>query len=291
MTLQQDRVLIKKPGGHPILVRHVVCTDVHQPISFKSPTTFNLAMSATGTDAHIAIVTGAAQGIGEAIALRLAEDGYDVAVNDLPSSADKIASVVSAIQAKGRKAIAIPGDVSVEADVAGMVQKTVELLGGLDVMVANAGILKVHSVFEITVEDWDRVMAVNTRSVMLCYKHAGRHMVKQGRGGRLIGACSTAGKTGLGFLPAYSASKFAVRGLTQAAALELAEHQITVNCYAPGAIATGMTLADGEKIVGLRQTAVAHPAVIAGLVSYLAKPEAHFVTGQTINVNGGSVVD
>ncbi|KAI0711417.1 hypothetical protein C8Q76DRAFT_797722 [Earliella scabrosa] len=277
-------------------------------------------MSTTNTASpsatRVAIVTGAAQGIGEAIALRLAEDGFDVAVNDVPSSADKITSVVSAIQAKGRKAIAVPGDVSVEADVMGIVEQTVQQLGGLDVMVANAGILRVQSILEITVEDWDRVMAVNTRSVMLCFKHAARQMVAQGRGGRLIGACSDAGRAGIGFLPAYSASKFAVRGLTHAAgagsrsvpgscemfaeegdestALELAEHNITVNCYAPGAIATGissgMPLEELAKIKGMRPTPIAQPEVIGGIVSYLVKPEAYFVTGQTISVNAGSVM-
>ncbi|KAI0765294.1 NAD(P)-binding protein [Fomes fomentarius] len=242
---------------------------------------------------RVAIVTGAGQGIGEAVALRLAEDGYNIAVNDIHSSAEKIMAVVNDIQAKGRKAIAVPGDVSVESDVVQIVEKTVQELGGVDVMVANAGIIRLQSILEITVEDWDQVMSVNARGVMLCYKHAARQMVKQGRGGRLIGACSAAGKTGLGHLPAYSASKFAVRGLTQSAALELAAHNITVNCYAPGAIASGMSVPSGDqaKITGIRPTAPAQPSVIGGIVSYLVKPEAYFVTGQTININGGAVVD
>ncbi|EED84954.1 predicted protein [Postia placenta Mad-698-R] len=214
---------------------------------------------------RVAIVTGAAQGIGLSIALRLADDGLDVAVNDTASKSEQLEDAVSRIRAKGRRAIAVLADVTQETQVEDMVSQVVEQLGSLD-MVANAGVLVVQPLMEASAEDWDRVMAVNVRGIMLCYKYAATQMVKQGRGGRIIGAA--------GF-SAYCSSKFAVKGLTQT--LELAEHNITVNAYAPGLINTSM----GD----------AGPEVIASIVSYLAKPESYFITGQTILVNGGVIFD
>ncbi|OBZ77780.1 Diacetyl reductase [(S)-acetoin forming] [Grifola frondosa] len=251
---------------------------------------------------RIAFVTGAAQGIGEAIALRLADDGLDVAVNDIASKGRELAAVVNAIEAKGRRAIAVPGDVSSEEETIAMIDKVVEVLGGLDVMVANAGILRISSLLSTSVEDWETTMAINVRGVMLSFKHAARQMIKQGRGGRIIAACSAAGKRASPDVAAYSASKFAVRGLTQSAALELAKYDITVNSYAPGAIVTPMISRPDDavnggagstilKSFGLPNVPTADPSVIAGLVSYLVKPEAYFVTGQCINIDGGGVFD
>ncbi|KZT04792.1 NAD-P-binding protein [Laetiporus sulphureus 93-53] len=252
---------------------------------------------------RVAIVTGAAQGIGEAIALRLADDGLDIAVNDIESKREQLASLVQRIEAKGRRAISITGDVASEQDVVAIVEETVKVLGALDVMVANAGISLFKPMFDTTVEDIDRIMAINVRGVMLCFKHAAAHMVKQGHGGRLIGACSGSGKKGIPNMSAYSASKFAVRGLTQACAGELAPHKITVNSYAPGSILTPMVLhpddainggpaSTAKKVAGLPlKTPDAEPDVIASLVSYLVKPESYFITGQSINVNGGLFCD
>ncbi|KAI1784047.1 short chain oxidoreductase [Ganoderma leucocontextum] len=244
---------------------------------------------------RVAIVTGAAQGIGEAIALRLADDGIDVVLNDLPSKSDALDGVVKAIKAKGRRAAAVPGDATVEADVVALVDKAVEEFGGLDIMVANAGIIEMLPLVDMTGEHWDRTMSVNVRSVMLAYKHAARQMIKQGRGGRIVGAASMAGKKvsrRFAYVSSYCASKFAVRGLTQSAALELADHKITVNSYAPGIIPTGMTLLpdDGKNggpcstfLLGAGLplgTPTAQPSVVAELVAYIVKPEAHFLTGE-----------
>ncbi|KAI1784048.1 short chain oxidoreductase [Ganoderma leucocontextum] len=240
---------------------------------------------------RIAIITGAAQGIGEAIAFRLADDGIDVVLNDLPTKSDTLDGVVKVVQAKGRRVIAVLGDATIEADVVALVDKAVEEFGGLDIMIANAGIGKILPLVDMTVEVWDRIMTVNVRSVMLAYKHAARQMIKQGRGGRIVGAASMTGKKGFASLSAYCASKFAVRGLTQSAALELAEHKITVNAYAPGVITTALTQhPDDEKNGGpsstfvLRagwppNTPIAQPSVVAELVAYIVKPEAHFITG------------
>ncbi|KAJ7603890.1 acetoin reductase family protein [Mycena polygramma] len=255
----------------------------------------------------IAVVTGAAQGIGKGIALRLASDGFDIAVNDIPLKADKVAELVKEIKAMGREASAHAGDVSVESQVKNMVEEVVKIHGGLDVMVANAGVIKYTSIEHTTVDDWDRVMATNARGTFLCFKYAGIQMISQGRGGRIIGACSTGGKRGAEMLSAYCASKFAIRGLTQSAASEYGPHGITVNSYAPGPTDTEMMSyidrshaeltgsAPGtytkllEKTIALPMTPT--PDDIAGLVSFIASNESQFITGQSISINGGMYFD
>ncbi|KAI0711419.1 NAD-P-binding protein [Earliella scabrosa] len=252
---------------------------------------------------RIALVTGAAQGIGEAIALQLADDGLDVAINDIPQKEGQLADVAKAIEAKGRRALIVCGDVSAERDVASMVSRTVTGLGGLDVMVANAGIdTGFKSITECEVDEWDRIMSVNGRGVFLCIKHAARHMIPQGRGGRIICASSDFGRSAFPGMAFYCASKFAIRGLMQSAALELRKHKITVNAYCPGMIKTPMTMklaAEGgeETLAKVRQIGgvadeleAAEPSHIADLVSYLAKPETSYVTGQSYSVNGGLIV-
>ncbi|KIK80065.1 hypothetical protein PAXRUDRAFT_250617 [Paxillus rubicundulus Ve08.2h10] len=239
----------------------------------------------------IALVTGSAQGIGRAISLRLAKDGYDIALNDIPSKYSQLRAVADDIGKSGRKALVLPADITVEEQVKGMVQEVTKELGGLDVMIANAGVAQL---LPLTSRDWEHIMAVNARGPFLCYKHAAEQMVKQGRGGRIIGASSLAGKTGLPLTSAYSASKFAVRGLTQTAALELGRYGITVNAYAPGAIQTPMTeelaRGDNSEVLASDQesaTWIANPEDIASIVSYLVSKEAHFITGQCISVDGG----
>ncbi|CCM06776.1 uncharacterized protein FIBRA_09074 [Fibroporia radiculosa] len=252
---------------------------------------------------RIAIVTGAAQGIGEAVALRLADDGLDIAINDIFSKEEQLVALVEQITAKGRRAVAITGDVSLESDVEAIVDRTVKELGGLDVMVANAGIALFKPMLETTVDDLDRLVAVNMRGVMLCYKYAALQMIKQGRGGRIIGACSGAGKKGVANMAAYSASKFAVRGFTQSCALEWRKHNITVNSYAPGSIITPLILhpddainggpaSTAKKLAGLPlDIPDAEPVIIADFVSYIARPETHHITGQSINIDGGLSFD
>ncbi|KAJ6564634.1 NAD(P)-binding protein [Mycena capillaripes] len=244
----------------------------------------------------VALVTGAAQGIGKSIALRLAEDGYDVAANDIPSNSEKLDAVVAEIQAKGRKGAKCIADVSQDEQVKGMVEQVVEELGGLDVMIANAGILgKLVPVAELTADEWDRIMKINGRGPFLCYKYAGIQMVKQGRGGRIIGASSLAGKQGQANTAAYCASKFAVRGLTQAAAMEFGAHGITVNAYAPGAVDTPMIAVLHDMVEQVTKMSplnkIGVPEDIANLVSFLVSKESQFITGQTISINGGIFFD
>ncbi|KAJ7267123.1 NAD-binding protein [Mycena rebaudengoi] len=250
----------------------------------------------------IALVTGAAQGIGRGIALRLADDGFDVAVNDVSSNAGKLDQLVGEIKAKGRASSKHIADVSVDEQVREMVEQVVEQLGGLDVMIANAGILKhPQPIVETPVENWDKIMAVNARGSFLCYKYAAAQMIKQGRGGKIIGASSVAGKQGMTHIAAYSASKFAVRGLTQAAALELGPHGINVNAYAPGTIDTPMVASvsqngDNSTLISkwvndspLKRIGI--PDDIASLVSFLVSKDSQFITGQTISINGGTYFD
>ncbi|KLO05885.1 NAD-binding protein [Schizopora paradoxa] len=254
---------------------------------------------------RVAIVTGAAQGIGLSIAQHLARDGIDIAVNDIPSKALQIQQVVDEIKKTGRNAIAIPADITSEEEVKAMVETTARELGSVDIMIANAGIVRMSSFLETTMEDFDAITAVNFRGVFLCYQYAAKQMIKEGHGGRIIGASSCAGKEGLINIAVYSGTKFAVRGITQTAAKELGEHGITVNAYAPGMIATAMIgvvvdtqkspereaqLAAARKLMGLPpNTQSAEPGVVGNVVSFLCKPESHFITGQTISVDGGLV--
>ncbi|KAH7907063.1 hypothetical protein BJ138DRAFT_1160996 [Hygrophoropsis aurantiaca] len=187
----------------------------------------------------IALVTGAAQGIGQAIALRLANDGFDVALNDIPSKKEQLDTVAREVNATGHKALVVCADVSIEDDVAAMIKVTVEKLGGLDVMVANAGISgSLGPLVDSSTEAWDKLFAINARGVYLCYKHAAKQMIARGRGGRIIGASSAAGKRDL---------SWDFRMLTGNLASELGKHGITVNSYAPGIIDTPMLQAlDGQ---------------------------------------------
>ncbi|RDB27112.1 Diacetyl reductase [(S)-acetoin forming] [Hypsizygus marmoreus] len=238
----------------------------------------------------VAFVTGASQGIGRAIALRLADDGFDVALNDLPSSKDKLDAVSKEITAKGRRTWIALGDISVEDNVQSMISTVVENLGQLDVMVANAGICLSKPVLDTTVADWDRLFSVNVRGTFLCYKYAAAQMIKQGHGGRIIGASSIAGQEGFLEMSAYSGTKFAIRGLTQSASKEWGPHNITVNVYCPGAIETEMLENLGKQAgsvekfyefnrslapVGYNGT----PDDVANVVSFLASKESHFITG------------
>ncbi|SJK99226.1 related to Diacetyl reductase [(S)-acetoin forming] [Armillaria ostoyae] len=256
------------------------------------------------TSKGVAVVTGAAQGIGKAIALRLADDGFDVAINDISLDAKitKLREVQAEIIQKGRRCSIFPGDVSNEEDVKRMVEGAVHTLGGLDVMVANAGVCPTASVLDYTVEQWDRAFAINTRGVFLCYQYAARQMIKQGRGGRIIGCSSSLGKQALPMLSLYAATKSAIRGLTQGAALDLGKFGITVNAYAPGVVDTELSReimgrqGNMEEVIKMNvaRSAIDHigkPEDIAGFVAYLASQESRYMTGQTVGINGGWCFD
>lgn len=257
---------------------------------------------------RVALVTGAGQGIGRAIALRLARDGFDIAISDISTNGPRLQDTSQEIkQQTGRRSIEVYADVSQEDDVRQMIDRVCDELGGLDVMIANAGIAILEPLVESNLSTWEKTFAINVHGVMLCYKYAAKAMINQGRGGRLIAACSIAGKRGDPNSAAYCASKFAVRGLSQSAAIELAPYGINVNCYAPGAIHTEFldkvdekyTTEEGKprgSYIKKRAEAiplgrVGQPEDVSGLVSWLAGPDSKFVTGQSITVDGGTIFD
>ncbi|KAG0705065.1 NAD(P)-binding protein [Suillus ampliporus] len=262
----------------------------------------------TSCSKGVALITGAGQGIGRAIALRLAADGFDIGLNGTnKSKVEEVAREIATAHS-GRRVCVLLADVTVEDDVRSMVDGVVTELGGLDVMVANAGIIHIAPFVETTTQDWERIFAVNVRGVFLSYKYAAQKMIALNethkRGRRIIGASSLGGKRGQEYLSAYSSSKFAVRGLTQSAAIELGQHGITVNVYAAGPIMTAMlndVIVETTKLKGLSDPDVfiehgkknisvgyvGTPDDIAGLVSYIASAESHFITGQSITIDGG----
>jgi meso-butanediol dehydrogenase/(S,S)-butanediol dehydrogenase/diacetyl reductase len=249
-----------------------------------------------------ALVTGAAGGIGRAIAERLVADGLGVSVADLPSSADQLEALVASLGGPD-VALGLTVDVTEAASVEAAVAAHVGHFGGLDVMVANAGIAVTAPLLEITAKQWQLTMDVNVKGVLHCYQSAARQMITQGRGGRLIGAASVAAHRGGKWQSAYSASKFAVRGMSQSAAQELAEHQITVNVYSPGVVHTPMWEGIDAEMSRRRGTELGsemagmvadiplgrleQPTDVAGVVAFLASPEAAYITGQSIVVDGG----
>ena len=249
-----------------------------------------------------ALVTGAARGIGRAIAGRLAADGLGVSLADLASSNDQVDALVANLGGPGA-ALGLTVDVTDADSVEVAVADHVQHFGGLDVMVANAGIAVTAPLLETTAEQWQLTMEVNLRGVFHCYQSAARQMISQGRGGRLIGAASVAAHRGGKWQSAYSASKFAVRGLSQSVAQELAPYQITVNVYSPGVVHTPMwegidaemTRRRGTElgsemagmVAGIPLGRLENPTDVAGVVSFLASPDADYVTGQSIVVDGG----
>ncbi len=260
-------------------------------------------MSSHTGNGRVAIVTGGARGIGRGIALRLAADGLDVAVADLPAMREEADAVADEVRAAGRRAAAIDVDVSDAEQVDAMIRRTVDELGRLDVMVANAGVAAVAPLLEVSADDFDWLMSINLRGVFLCYTAAARTMIEQGDGGKIIGAASIAAHKGFSLLGHYSASKFAVRGLTQAAAQEWAEHGITVNAYCPGIVGTKMWeliderlgermgLEKGEALTRFSELItmgrVETPEDVASFVSYLASGDSDYMTGQSVLIDGG----
>ncbi|KAG1804067.1 uncharacterized protein BJ212DRAFT_1486903 [Suillus subaureus] len=251
----------------------------------------------------VAVVTGSAQGIGRSIAIRLARDGYDVVINDLESNKENLEEVKKEITADfpESRVLTVLGNVSVEEDVKGLVESAVKEFGSLNVFVANAGICKSKPLLETTSDDFESVLSVNVKGTFYSYKYAAQQMIAQGEGGRIIGASSLAGKKGRSTYAAYCASKFAIRGLTQSAAIELGRNGITVNAYAPGTIQTAMLAglagsADYNDVYDefKRLSSVGDLGTtqdVSNLVSFLATPEARFITGQTITIDGGIFFD
>ena len=243
-------------------------------------------MNTNTSQQRVAIVTGAARGIGAAIARRLIEDGLHVALVDLDGHEPQAAAAEL-----GENAVGIGADVSDPDAVTSAVERTTAELGAPTVLVNNAGIIRDNLLFKMSIDDWDSVMNVHLRGAFLMSKAVQKHMVEAGWG-RVVNISSTSGLMGNPGQANYSASKAGVVGFTQTVARELGSRNITVNAVAPGFITTDMTESLPEKIkaevkerIPVRRLGM--PDDIADLVCYLSGPGAGFLTGQVIAVDGG----
>lgn len=244
----------------------------------------------------VALVTGGGRGIGRGVALALARQGADVAI-DYVSDAKDAQAVVKEVQALGRKAVAVEADVAKRGEVEAMVAAVVKGLGRLDILVNNAGILTAEPFLAMREETFDRVVEVNLKGEFLVAQAVARHLVQQKSGGRIINIASIAsGQVGVGFagIAHYTASKGGVIALTESIALELAAHGITCNAIAPGAIETDMSkgsLATPQGRSGMLQRIpvgrIGQPADIGAMAAFLASDEASYCTGATFYVDGG----
>ena len=245
-------------------------------------------------EGKVSIVTGGAQGLGRAIAIGLAKRGSDVAICDLRFELAQ--QVEIEIRSFGRRAISLKVDVSKSVEVNQMVEEVIKEFGRIDILVNNAGICQVVSIENMTEEDWDKVMAVNLKSVFLCSKAVMGIMKKQ-RWGRIVNLGSIAGKVG-GIMTGanYSVSKAGVMCFTKALARELAPFRITVNAVAPGVIETQMiqNITGGDSSAYLKTIPLGHigsPEDVANAVAFLTSDEASYITGEILDVNGGMLMD
>ncbi len=256
-------------------------------------------------EGQVVVVTGASRGIGEGIALRFAEEGASVVVaaneEAVHDAAERIRSATSA------SALSLVVDVTDRSQVEDLYERTVNEFGRVDVSVQNAGVITIKPIDELTEDEWDLVLDVNTKGVFLCCQAAAKHMLRQGSG-RLINTGSGQSRDGFIYTPHYAASKMGVVGITQSLAKELATKGITVNAFCPGIIETEMwkyndkawgdllgDYEEGELIEEWVQSNIpmkraGSPDDVAGLVLFLASDDATYITGQTINVDGGLIM-
>jgi 3-oxoacyl-[acyl-carrier protein] reductase len=238
---------------------------------------------------RVAIVTGSGQGIGREIALMLSGLGASVVISDV--NVDTAKEVAAEIEANKGKSLAIPANVTAAAEVNKLVEQVLSSFGHIDILVNNAGVTRDGLLLRMSEADWDMVLNINLKGAFICTQAVLRHMIRQ-RWGRIVNMASVVGLTGNAGQANYSASKAGLIGLTKSTAREVASRGITVNAVAPGFIDTGMTqkLSDNVKQELLKQIPVGFigtPKDVAYAVSFLVSEEAHYITGQVINVNGG----
>jgi meso-butanediol dehydrogenase/(S,S)-butanediol dehydrogenase/diacetyl reductase len=249
------------------------------------------------------VVTGASGGIGAAMARRFAEEGANLVVSAIDPRVDEVADQLGKL---GGKVASMRMDVTSKDQVTALYDLA-EQFGGVDVSIQNAGVITIARIEAMTEAEWDKVMAVNTKGVFLCCQEAVLRMRKHGRGGRLINTASGQARQGFVFTPHYAASKFGVVGITQSIAKEVAKENITVNAICPGIIDTDMWAyndAAWGKLLGdykpgelmaewVRNIPMGRAGTgedVSGLVAFLASDDASYITGQTINVDGGLIM-
>jgi 3-oxoacyl-[acyl-carrier protein] reductase len=237
----------------------------------------------------VALVTGAAQGIGKAVSLLLARNGADIIVSDV--NLEKGEETAKEVQTLGRKALAIKADVARIEDVEKMVEAIVAQFGHVDILVNNAGIARDKLILRMTEEDWDAVLNINLKGTFNCTKAVVRHMSKQ-RSGKIVNIASVVGEMGNAGQGNYAASKAGVIGFTKTIAREFAQRGINVNAIAPGYIETPMTDALPDKAKEelkrlIPMDRLGKPEDVAEAVLFLVSESANYITGQVLNVNGG----
>ncbi len=251
----------------------------------------------------VALVTGAGQGIGQAIAERLVKDGFKVAL--VGRHLDKVQKVADAIQARGGEAIAIQADVAKRDEVFAAVAAAKAKFGDFNVIVNNAGVAPTTPIMAVTEEDMNWTWGINVNGVVWGTQAAAEAFKELGHGGKIINATSQAGVQGNPNLTAYGSTKFAIRGITQTTAKELATFGITVNAFAPGIVKTPMMWDIAHEVgqnagqdddwgmaqfsEGIALGRLSEPEDVANVVSFLAGEDSNYVTGQTLIVDGGMV--
>jgi len=241
-------------------------------------------------DRKVAIVTGASRGIGRAIAIQLANDGYTVVVN-YHSNHEEARKTLAEIEERGAEGILFQGSVSDPKAMESMVQETIERFGRVDVLVNNAGILKPKYLMMTKLDEWEDTLQTNLSGAFYCIKAVLRTMIEK-RAGRIINMSSVASISGIPGQASYAASKSGMNGLTRVLAKELSSYGILVNSIAPGFIETEMTgsfpdktLQDYKETIPLRR--FGHGEDVANLISFLASDRASYITGQVIAIDGG----
>ena len=254
-------------------------------------------------EGKVALVTGAAQGIGRAIALRLARDGADIAVVDLDEQG--MQAVANEVKRSGREATTFKIDVSDRSQVYAAVDHAERELGGFDIIVNNAGVAQIGAIADAKPDEVARIFKINVEGVLWGIQAAAKKFKERGVKGKIFNAASIAGHDGFELLGVYSATKFAVRGLTQAAAKEYATDGITVNAYCPGIVGTDMWVEIDKRMAAITGAEIGEtykkyvdgialgraqtPEDVAALVSFLAGPDSDYITGQSLISDGGLV--
>ena len=239
-----------------------------------------------------ALVTGGGSGIGRSVCRAFAREGADVGVADV--SLEGAEATAQEARENDRKALALQVDVANPAAVKAMVDRAVAELGRIDILVNSAGVREIVPFLQLPFEEWQRVIATNLTGTFLCSQAVAQHLVRQGRGGKIVNLASVAGLMAVPNRAAYVSSKHAVVGLTKEMAMELGDKNIQVNAVAPGVVETAMTasyFSNAELVASLKRVHPAgrwaQPEEIAGLILFLASDEASFITGATFPIDGG----